>query len=64
LRVVRHPRNLNAGMAFRTALATASKDFFSQTVDWSDDLSRLRVFLELLEHFDAVGEFVLSRSGF
>jgi glycosyltransferase involved in cell wall biosynthesis len=55
LRVVRHPRNLNVGMAFRTALATASKEyFFSQTVDWSYDLSRVRVFLELLKHFDAV----------
>jgi glycosyltransferase involved in cell wall biosynthesis len=55
LKVVRHPRNLNVGMGFRTALATASKEyFFSQTVDWSYDLSRLRVFLELLKHFDVV----------
>src|SRR6516165_5194203 len=55
LRVVHQPRNLNVGMAFRTALATASKEyFFSQTVDWSYDLSRVRVFLELLKHFDAV----------
>jgi len=55
LRVVRHPRNLNVGLAFRTALAIASKEyFFSQTVDWSYDLSRLRVFLELLKHFDVV----------
>jgi glycosyltransferase involved in cell wall biosynthesis len=55
LRVVRHPRNLNVGMGFRTALASASKEyFFSQTVDWSYDISRLRVFLELLKHFDVV----------
>jgi glycosyltransferase involved in cell wall biosynthesis len=55
LRVVRHPRNLNVGMGFRTALATASKEyFFSQTVDWSYDVSKLRVFLELLKHFDVV----------
>src|ERR671936_1362950 len=55
LRVVRHPRNLNVGMGFRTALATASKEyFFSQTVDWSYDISKLRVFLELLKHFDVV----------
>jgi glycosyltransferase involved in cell wall biosynthesis len=55
LRVVRHPRNLNVGMAFRTALANASKEyFFSQTVDWSYDISKLRVFLELLKHFDVV----------
>src|SRR5262249_7655972 len=55
LRVIRHPRNLNVGFAFRTALAAAGKDyFFSQTVDWSYDLSKLRVFLELLRHFDVV----------
>jgi glycosyltransferase involved in cell wall biosynthesis len=55
LRVARHPRNLNVGMAFRTALATArSEYFFSQTVDWSYDMSKLRVFLELLKHFDVV----------
>lgn len=55
LRVVRHPRNLNVGMGFRTALMTASKEyFFSQTVDWSYDISKLRVFLELLKHFDVV----------
>ena len=55
LRVVRHPRNLNVGMGFRTALATASKEyFFSQTVDWSYDITKLRVFLELLKHFDVV----------
>jgi len=55
LRVVRHPRNLNVGMAFRAALANASKEyFFSQTVDWSYDLSKLRVFLELLKYFDVV----------
>jgi glycosyltransferase involved in cell wall biosynthesis len=55
LRVVRHPHNLNVGMGFRTALATASKEyFFSQTVDWSYDISKVRVFLELLKHFDVV----------
>jgi glycosyltransferase involved in cell wall biosynthesis len=55
LKVIRHPRNLNVGFAFRTAVATASKEyFFSQTVDWSYDLSKLRVFLELLRHFDVV----------
>jgi glycosyltransferase involved in cell wall biosynthesis len=55
LKVVRHPRNLNVGFAFRTALAAASKEyFFSQTVDWSYDLGKLRIFLELLRHFDVV----------
>jgi glycosyltransferase involved in cell wall biosynthesis len=55
LRVVRHPRNLNVGMGFRTAIASAGKEyFFSQTVDWSYDISKLRVFLELLKHFEVV----------
>lgn len=55
LRVIRHTRNLNVGFAFRAAIASARNEyFFSQTVDWSYDLSRLRVFLELLRHFDVV----------
>jgi glycosyltransferase involved in cell wall biosynthesis len=55
LRIIRHERNLNVGMACRTAIAAASKEFvFWQTVDWSYDISKLRIFLELLEHFDAV----------
>ena len=55
LRLVRHERNLNVGMACRTAIAHASKEFlFWQTVDWSYDISKLRIFLELLMHFDAV----------
>ncbi len=53
--VVRHERNLNVGMACRTALAHAGKEFlFWQTVDWSYDISKLRIFLELLMHYDAV----------
>jgi glycosyltransferase involved in cell wall biosynthesis len=55
VRVVRHDRNLNVGIANRTAIAHASKEFlFWQTVDWSYDISKLRIFLELLLHFDAV----------
>jgi hypothetical protein len=55
LRLVRHERNLNVGMACRTAIAHARKEFlFWQTVDWSYDISKLRIFLELLTHFDAV----------
>ena len=55
VRIVRHPRNLNVGMACRTAIAHARKEFlFWQTVDWSYDISKLRVFLELLMYFDAV----------
>jgi hypothetical protein len=41
-------------MACRTAIAHASKAFlFWQTVDWSYDIDKLRIFLELLTHFDA-----------
>lgn len=55
LRVVRHPRNLNVGMACRTAIAHAHKEFlFWQTVDWSYDIGKLRIFLELLKHYDVV----------
>ncbi len=55
VRIVRHERNLNVGMACRTAIAQACKEFlFWQTVDWSYDISKLRVFLELLMYFDAV----------
>ena len=55
IRIVRHERNLNVGMACRTAIAHARKEFlFWQTVDWSYDIDKLRVFLELLTHFDAV----------
>jgi glycosyltransferase involved in cell wall biosynthesis len=55
LRVVRHPRNLNVGRACRTAIAHANKEFlFWQTVDWSYDLSNIRVFLELLSYYDVV----------
>jgi glycosyltransferase involved in cell wall biosynthesis len=55
LRIVRHDRNYNVGIACRTAIANAGKEFlFWQTVDWSYDLTKLRVFLELLNHFDVV----------
>lgn len=55
IRVVTHPRNLNVGLACRTAIASARKDYlFWQTVDWSYDLSRLRSFLELLRHHNVV----------
>ena len=42
-------------MAMRNAVRAASNDFiFTQTVDWSYDLRQLRIFLELLKHFDVV----------
>jgi glycosyltransferase involved in cell wall biosynthesis len=55
LKIVRHERNYNVGIACRTAISNASKDFlFWQTVDWSYDIKNLRIFLELLNHFDVV----------
>jgi glycosyltransferase involved in cell wall biosynthesis len=55
LKIIRHERNLNVGLACRTAVAHASKEFvFWQTVDWSYDISRLRIFLQLTSYFDVV----------
>jgi glycosyltransferase involved in cell wall biosynthesis len=55
LRVITHEKNLNVGFACRRAVAEARKEFlFWQTVDWSYDLTYLRIFLELLKYFDVV----------
>src|SRR5262244_307411 len=55
LRVITNERNMNIGWSFKRALAAAQKEFvFWQTVDWSYDLTHLRIFLELLTHYDVV----------
>ncbi|MFZ5819516.1 MAG: glycosyltransferase family 2 protein [Chloroflexota bacterium] len=55
IRIISHKRNLNVGWACRTAIKNAQNDIvFWQTVDWSYDLSNLRIFLELTKHFDVV----------
>lgn len=55
LRVITNERNMNIGPSFKRAVAAAQKEFlFWQTVDWSYDLTHLRLFLELLKHFDVV----------
>ncbi len=55
LRVITHERNMNVGPSLKRAMAAARKEFvFWQTVDWSYDLTHLRLFLELLKHFDVV----------
>ena len=55
LRVITHETNLNVGFACRTAIAGAQKEFlFWETVDWSYDLTYLRIYLELLRYFDVV----------
>jgi glycosyltransferase involved in cell wall biosynthesis len=55
LKVFRHIRTLGPGLAYRSALRHAKNGFcFWQTIDWSYDLSMLRIFLELLKQFDVV----------
>lgn len=55
LRVVTNPVNLNVGLSCRRAIENASKEFlFWETVDWSYDIDDLRIFLELLKHYDVV----------
>lgn len=55
LKVVHHERNQDVGTAIRTAVRSASKTYLLwETVDWSYDIKNLRIFLELMAHFDVV----------
>lgn len=55
LRVVHNERNLNVGRSARRAIGYATKDYMMwQTVDWSYDIDKLRIYLELTKHFDVV----------
>lgn len=55
IRVLTNERNLNIGYSAKRAFASARKEFLCwQTIDWSYDLSHLRIFLELLRKFDVV----------
>jgi len=55
IRAYRNDRNRNIGYSFKRGVSLAEKDYlFWQTIDWSYDLSDLRIFLELLEHFGVV----------
>jgi len=55
LKIYRNEKNLNVGPSFIRAIRMASKEFlFWQTIDWSYDISNLRVFLEYLKTFDVV----------
>ena len=55
LKVITNLQNVNVGISCRRAIKAASKEFlFSQTVDWSYDIDDLRIFLELLKHYDVV----------
>jgi hypothetical protein len=55
VRALHSDRNRNVGFSAKRAIGAAHKEyFFWQTVDWSYDVSNLRVFLELLKHYDVV----------
>jgi len=55
LKVITNQTNLNVGLSCRRAVDSASKEFlFWQTVDWSYDISELRLYLELLRYYDVV----------
>lgn len=55
LKVLTNETNLNVGLSCRRAVEAASKEFlFWQTVDWSYDISDLRLYLELLRYYDVV----------
>jgi len=47
--------NLNVGISSRRAIHLASKEYlFWQTIDWSYDISNLRLYLEYLKEWDIV----------
>ena len=55
IRAYRNDRNRNIGFSFKRGVSLAEKEYLLwQTIDWSYDLSDLRIFLELLEHFGVV----------
>jgi glycosyltransferase involved in cell wall biosynthesis len=55
IRVWRNDRNRNIGYSFKRGVSLAEKEFlFWQTIDWSYDISDLRIFFELLQHYGVV----------
>ena len=55
IKLIRNERNMNVSYSFQRALKSATKEFiFWQTIDWSYDITYLRIFLELLRSFDIV----------
>ena len=55
IRVITSPQNENVGLASRKAIQAATKEYlFWQTIDWSYDITNLRIFLELLKKYDVV----------
>lgn len=55
IRLIRNAVNMNVGYSSVRAIKSATKEYlFWQTVDWSYDISNLRIFLELLKDYDVV----------
>src|SRR6516225_8543616 len=55
IRISQNDRNRDIGFSFKHGVSLAQKEYlFWQTIDWSYDLSDLRIFLELLDHFGLV----------
>lgn len=55
LMIYRNLQNMNVSFSFRKALEKASKEYiFWQTIDWSYDISNLRLYLGYLKEFDIV----------
>lgn len=55
IRVLHNGENRNVGYSCKAAIKAASKDYlFWQMVDWSYDIKNLKIFLQLLEHYDVV----------
>lgn len=55
IKLIRNPVNLNVGLSSQKAIMNATKEYlFWQTIDWSYDISFLRIFFELLKSYDMV----------
>lgn len=55
LKIFKNEKNLNVGISSQRAIRMASKEFlFWQTIDWSYDISGLRLYLEYLKEYDIV----------
>lgn len=55
IKIFQNERNLNVGISSRRAIHLASKAYlFWQTIDWSYDISNLRLYLEYLKEWDIV----------
>ena len=55
IHVVRNDRNRDVGYSFKRGVAMAEKEYlFWQTIDWSYDVTDLRIFFDLLDYFGIV----------